>query len=96
MKVGHGTWPEPREATIAYDATHITADGFAVSPSDTTNVTAFGFYVGNTGGGSNVVIKTADGTTLTFVCTVGTQVFIAVSKFMAATTATNIIAYGPT
>ncbi len=82
---------------MSYDATLVTADGFQVSPSDTTAVTAYGFYVGSIAGGATVVIKTLEGTTLTFAgLVVGSQVHIGISRFMAATTASNLIAYGPT
>lgn len=80
---------------MAYDATMVTADGFAVSPSDTTAVTAYGFYVGSIAGGANVVIKTLEGTQLTFVVAVGQEVRIGISRFMAATTASSLVAFGP-
>lgn len=81
---------------MAYDATLVTADGFAVTPNDNTAVTAYGFYVGSVGGGTSVVIKTLLGTQLTFTVAVGTEVRIGISRFMSATTASNIVAFGPT
>ena len=79
---------------MAFDATLVTADAFTVVPSDTTPVTAYGFYVGDNG--NNVVIKTLNGTLLTFTAVPGgTQVYIGVSRFMAATTSAQVVAFGP-
>jgi hypothetical protein len=82
---------------MAYRADLVTADAFTVVPSDTTKVTAFGFYVGSVAGGANVTVVTADGTTTLFAgLTVGTIIHQAISQFkLTGTTASNLVAFGP-
>lgn len=79
---------------MAFNATLVTSDGVAITPSDSTNLSLFGFYVGVTG---DVTVKTLLGTSLLFKAVpAGTQVRIGVSRIMAAgTTATNIVGFGP-
>lgn len=80
---------------MAFNASTVTADAFNVTLSDTTVVTAFGFYVGTTG---NLQVVTQKGTTVLFTALpAGVIVPLAVSKFQTTnTTASNIVAFGPT
>jgi hypothetical protein len=78
----------------------IAADAFDVTPSDTVIVKAFGFYVGVTG---DVTVRPAaqEGKASPVDVTYtnvppGLIIPLQVSRFMAATTATDIVAFGPT
>jgi hypothetical protein len=79
---------------MAYNATQITTDAKAVTPSDSTAVSFFGFYVGITG---DVTVVTAAGSTTTFTAVPAGQIIpVAVSKIKATgTTATDIVGFGP-
>lgn len=79
---------------MAFNATTVTADAFAVTPSDSTVITAFGFYVGVTG---NVAVVTSRGTGVTFTAVPAGEIIpLAISKVMSTgTTATNIVGFGP-
>lgn len=80
---------------MAYNASQITLDAKAVTPSDSTVVSFFGFYVGITG---DVAVVTAKGTTVTFTAVPAGQIIpVAVSKInLTNTTATDIVGFGPT
>lgn len=80
---------------MAFNSTLVTTDAKAVTPSDSTAVSFFGFYVGGTG---DVAVTTFAGTTTTFKAVpVGTTIMVAVSKIMSTgTTATQIVGFGPT
>ena len=80
---------------MAFNATRVTADGVAITKSDSTNLSLFGFYVGGAG---DVTIKTLLGTSLLFTAVpAGTTIRIGVSKIMSTgTTATSIVGLGPT
>jgi hypothetical protein len=80
---------------MAYNASQITLDAQAVTPSDSTDVSFFGFYVGITG---DVAVTTAKGTVVTFTAVPAGQIIpVAVSKIMSTnTTATDIVGFGPT
>jgi hypothetical protein len=80
---------------MSYNATLNTADAFAVTPSDSTAICCHGFYVGGTG---NVKVTTAKGTAVTFTAVpVGAIIRLSCSLIWATgTTATNIVAFGPT
>jgi hypothetical protein len=85
-------------------------NAFPVTPSDTTIVSAFGFYVGGTGDvavmpfaqeSATVQSPVNGNTTPTAIvfkaCPVGLQVALKISRFMAtATTASEIVGFGPT
>jgi hypothetical protein len=79
---------------MAYNATQITTDAKAVTPSDSTAVSFFGFYVGITG---DVTVVTAAGSTTTFTAVPAGQIIpVVVSKIKATgTTATDIVGFGP-
>ena len=80
---------------MAFRATTITADGVAITPSNSTALSLFGFYVGSTG---DVNVVTLKGTTVLFKAVpAGTSIRVGVSKILStSTTASNIIGYGPT
>lgn len=79
---------------MAYNATQMTTDAQAVTPSDSTVVSFFGFYVGVTG---DVTVITAAGTTVTFTAVPAGQIIpLAVSKVkFTGTTAEDIVGFGP-
>lgn len=85
---------------MAYTTLLTTNDAFAVTTSDTTQVSAVGFYVGVAG---NVAVMPvaeeakASPVAVTFVgLPAGAVISLNISRFMATnTTATNIIAFGP-
>ena len=83
---------------MAFNASQITVDALAVTPSDSTAVSFFGFYVGTTG---DVAVKTSKqgsgGTAVTFVAVPAGQIIpIAVCRIMSTnTTASNIVGFGP-
>lgn len=80
---------------MAFKASRVTADGVAVTPSNVTLLSLFGFYVGGTG---DVNMVTSRGTTLLFKAVpAGTTIRIGVSQILStSTTATNIVGLGPT
>lgn len=86
---------------MAYDASRAFIDCFAVTPSDTARVSAFGFYVGGSGNVSIMPMGEEGKQNPTpVVFTIPPQGFfirdIVISRFMATgTTATNIVAFGP-
>lgn len=80
---------------MAFNASMVTADAFAVTKSDSTVITAFGFYVGVQG---DVAVTTALGHNVTFTAVPAGQIIpLAISKVLSTgTTATNIVGFGPT
>lgn len=80
---------------MAYNATQVTVNAFAITKSDANTISAFGFYVGGTG---DVAVMPFGGTTeVTFKAVpVGTIIPLAISKVMETnTTATLIVGFGP-
>lgn len=79
---------------MAYNASQITLDAKAITPSDSMVVSFFGFYVGITG---DVTVVTAAGTTTTFTAVPAGQIIpVAISKVNSTnTTATDIVGFGP-
>jgi hypothetical protein len=79
---------------MAFNSTTVTAECFAVTKSDTTKITAYGFYVGTTG---DVAIQDGSGNTVTFTAVpAGAVVPVVCSRIMSTgTTASNIVAFGP-
>ena len=83
---------------MAFAATQITTDARPITPGDSTPVAFFGFYVGGAG---DVVVKSAaggpSGPNITFkACPVGMIIPLCICRVMAATTATNLVGFGPT
>ena len=70
----------------------IPSRAFAITPSDTVNISASGLYVG--GGGDLVVEPEKGGNTVTIVATDGLLLPLRVVRVLAATTATDIIGFG--
>lgn len=83
---------------MPFNATLITTDAQAVTPSDDTIVSFFGLYVGATG---DVAVMPAaqgpDGTAVTFTAVPGGAIIpLDVCKVMeTGTTADNIVGFGP-
>lgn len=79
---------------MAFNATTVTADAFAVTPDNSNAITAFGLYIGTTG---DVTVTTSAGTDVTFVAVPAGQIIpLAVSKVKSTgTNATNIVGFGP-
>lgn len=79
---------------MAFNATIVTATCFAVTKSDTTKITAYGFYVGGTG---DVAIEDGDGNATTFVAVPAGQIIPVVCSRIKSigTSATNIVGFGP-
>lgn len=84
---------------MAYDATQVTTNAFAVTPSDSTIISAFGFYVGTTGDVAVMPMAQEGGnaTPVTFTAVPAGQIIALVcSRIMSTnTTASNIVAFGP-
>lgn len=80
---------------MSFKVSRITADGVAITPSNATQLSLFGFYVGVTG---DVTILTSLGTSLLFKAVpAGKIIRIGISKIMSTgTTATGIVGLGPT
>lgn len=84
---------------MAFDAALITRDALAVTKSDSTLVSFFGFYVGGTG---DVAVVTSQqgpsGLPVIFKSVPAGQIIpLAVCRIMSTnTTATNIVGFGPT
>lgn len=78
---------------MSFNASLVTADAFQVTPSDTTAISAYGFYVGVTG---DVTVITSRGTTVLFKAVpAGVSIPLAISKVKSTgTTASQIVAYG--
>ena len=80
---------------MAFNASLVTADAFAITKSTNAAVTftAFGFYVGTTG---NVNVVTSRGTTVLFQAVPAGQIIpLCISSVRAtSTTASNIIGFG--
>ncbi len=83
---------------MAFDAAQITVDALAVTPSDSTLVSFFGFYVGATGDVAVVTSKQGpSGLPVVFTSVPAGQIIpIAICRVMATnTTATHIVGFGP-
>jgi len=86
---------------MAYDASRAFLDAFEPTPDDATIISAFGFYAET---GTVVVMPRAQEgkaspTPVTFVAVVNAPLYIrdfAISRFMTATDATGLVAFGPT
>lgn len=74
---------------IAQDVTQPARDAFAVTPNDSTVISARSLYIGGAG---DVRVQTLAGTTITFIgVPAGSILPVQVTKVLVATTATNII-----
>lgn len=80
---------------MAYNATQVTVNAFAITKSDTTVISAFGFYVGGTG--DVAVMPFGGSTAVTFkAIPVGTIIPLAISKVLeTGTSASLIVGFGP-
>ena len=86
---------------MAFNASLVTVDAFDVTKSDTAIISAFGIYVGVTGDVSVMPSKQESAPTPTPVLfkagPAGTTIHLSISRVMSTgTTATNIVAFGPT
>ncbi len=85
---------------MAFNATRVCTNAFAVTKSDTTVISAFGFYVGGAG---DVTVMPAyqmgqptPVAVLFKAVPLGTVIWLNISKVMeTGTAATNIVAFGP-